>query len=178
MNLKRTIAAGALVLMSAAGVQAADIMGPIPSTPAPPPPPPPMAPAFDWSGPYIGAYGGYVVSAWIQGGVQAGYNIVRGSFLAGIEAQTGVAYTGGIGFEGNVNARLGFVLGSRFLVYGEAGVGILLPGATYLWNAGGGVEVGLGTALSLFTEAKIVGAFGGGTIGYAFQAGLNWHPGN
>jgi opacity protein-like surface antigen len=179
MNLKRTIAAGALVLMSAVGAIAADIPAPIAVTPPPPPPPAPMAPAFDWSGPYVGAYGGYVFGGvWIQAGVQAGYNMVRGNFLAGLEAQAGAAFLGGtVAFEGNLNARLGFVLGSRFLLYGEAGLGIVIPAPVYLWSAGGGLEIGLGTSASLFAEAKVVGAFGGG-IGYSVQGGLNWHPGN
>lgn len=175
MNLKRTIAAGALVLMSAAGTQAADLpMAPM--APPPPPPPAPMAPAFDWSGPYIGFYGGYAVGpAWIQAGVQAGMNVVRNHLLFGAEVQAGAIYAGGFGFEANLNGRLGFILGSRFLVYGEAGVGVALPPPTYLWTAGGGIEIGLGNAASLFTEAKLIGAFGGGTIGYTIQAGVNFH---
>ena len=73
MSMKRTLAAGAADLPT------------IPT--APPPPPAPVAPAFDWAGPYVGAYGGAILSPTVgQAGIQAGFNIVRGGFLAGIEA--------------------------------------------------------------------------------------------
>jgi opacity protein-like surface antigen len=180
MKLKRTIAAVALALMSAAGAQAADIPAPIAITPpAPPPPPAPIAPAFDWSGPYVGAYGGFVFGAvgWYQAGVVIGYNMMRGNFLAGLETELGAAFGVAIAFEGYANGRLGFVLGSRFLLYAEAGAGALVPAGGFLWNAGGGVEVGITSGMSLFVEGNALFAGAATYVGTAVQAGLNWHVG-
>jgi opacity protein-like surface antigen len=180
MDLKRIIAAGAIVLMSAAGAQAADIPAPIAVTPpAPPPPPAPMAPAFDWSGPYVGAFGGFVFGAtsWWQAGAVIGINMVRGNFLAGLEAELGAAYGGGFAFEGYANGRLGFVLGSRVLLYAEAGAGGVFPALGFLWNAGGGMEIGIGQSMSLFVEGNALFAAPAAYVGTAVQAGLNWHVG-
>ena len=177
MNLKRTIAAGALVLMSAAGTQAADVVGPIAITL--PPPPPPMTLAFDWSGPYVGAFGGFVFNGvWYQAGIQAGHNMVRGNFLAGLEAELGAAFGGALAFEGYANARLGYILGSRILVYGEAGVGGILPGGGFFWNAGAGLEIAVGQSLSLFAEGNVLFAAPAVYSGVAVQGGINWRIGN
>ncbi len=172
MKFKRTLAAAAIVLGSAVAANAADI----PMAPPAPPPPPPPAPSFDWSGPYVGAYGGYVFGVgWIQTGAQAGYNFDMGGFVAGIEGQLGAVWTlpGLIG-EANVNARAGVVLGDA-LLYGEAGVGVLFPGFVPTWNAGGGIEFAVTNDISLFGEAKALGFFGGGVFGVTVQGGLNWH---
>jgi hypothetical protein len=135
------------------------------------------APAFDWSGPYIGVYGGALFGGTTVGeaGIQAGFNIVRGRFLAGLEAQVGAVFAGGtFSYEAYLNGRLGFILGDRFLLYGEAGVGTLA--GTFVWTGGGGIEIALRDAWSLFVEAKAIGAFGGGGIAaYGVQGGINWH---
>jgi outer membrane immunogenic protein len=171
----RTLALGivgsALVTTS---VLAADL--PPPPAGAPPPPPPMAAPAFDWSGPYIGAYGGVFLPATAgQAGIQAGFNVVRGRFLAGLEAQVGAVFGGGgFTYEAYLNGRLGFILGDRFLLYGEAGVGML--GGIFIWTGGGGMEIALREAWSIFAEAKAIGVFGGGGIAaYTVQGGINWH---
>ena len=172
MFLKRTLAAAAIVVGTAAAANAADI-----PTIAPPPPPPPVAaPAFDWSGPYVGAYGGYIVGAGIaQTGVQAGYNFMLGDmFVAGVEVQGGGIWTfPGLLGEANVNARLGAAFG-QVLVYAEAGVGIIFPGG-FTWNAGGGIEYAINSNISVFGEGKAIGAFGGGYIGTSVQGGVNFH---
>ena len=167
MFLKRTLAAGAIVVASAASAYAADIpMAPV----APPPPPAPVAPVFDWAGPYAGVYGGFFFGpGLIQTGVQAGYNFVSGGFLAGIEASAGAVISGGIGFEGTLNARLGAILGSRVLLYAEAGFGYIVPPGAFLISVGGGAEFAVGQSASVFAEAKWYG--GGITV----QGGLNWH---
>lgn len=172
MFLKRTLAAAAIVLGAATAANAADI----PTIAPPPPPPPPPAPVFDWSGPYIGAYAGYVFGVgWVQTGVQAGYNFDLGGLVAGIEGQIGPTFTlPGIIGEVNVNARAGFGLGQA-LIYGEAGVGYLISPSVFTWNAGGGVEFLINTDMSVFAEAKALGAFGGGVFGVSVQGGLNWH---
>lgn len=179
MVLKRTVAAAALVLTGTVAASAADL-SPTYSPIAPPPPSPYVpAPAFDWSGPYVGAYGGYMfIAGFAQFGVQAGYNFMLGTnFLAGIEVQGGGIFAfPGLGAEGNLNARLGATFGN-ILVYGEAGVGVIWPVA-YTWNAGGGVEYAINRNMSLFGEAKAVGGFGGGLLGVSAVGGVNWHIGN
>jgi opacity protein-like surface antigen len=178
--LNRILLAGAFVVGTTVAAAAADLPPP-PMAPAPPPPP--MAsPAFDWSGMYFGIYGGAItdfVTAIGQAGAQVGFNMQRGSFVAGLELQAGVIFAGGaFGYEADANAKLGFALGQRALLYGEAGVGLL--GATgtmtFVWNAGGGIEFAIRDPMSIFAEAKVVGAFGGGVpVAYLFQGGLNWH---
>jgi len=183
MLMKRTLAAGALVLASAVAASAADL----PTIPAPPPPPPTaVAPAFDWSGPYVGAFGGGIFNdpfdpIW-QVGLQAGFNMQRGSFVVGAEAYAEYRFSTGFGnhWSAGANARVGAVLGERVLVYGEAGAGyVFTAGGFPVWTAGGGVELGLGEAMSLFTEVKAINTFGGGpaTRGTQIQAGLNFHIG-
>lgn len=173
MIFKRFLIAGAFVVGTAAAANAADL----PMTPMAPPPPPPMAaPAFDWSGLYFGFNGGvfYTGTIYPSLGAQVGFNMVRGRFLAGIEAEAGVIYTGAIIPEAYLNGRLGFVLGERVLLYGEAGVGFIFgPGP--VWDAGAGLEIGIRDTLSIFTEAALIGAFGGGTVAYSITAGVNFH---
>jgi len=168
------VVAGVVAAMLVSGAaQAADV-GPtaLPATPPAVPLPPP--PGFTFAGPYVGTYGGLMIGEAYQGGIQGGFNFVRGPILVGAEAQVGVTYNGGFGFEGNLNARVGAVLGDRILAYGEAGVGIIL--GTPIYTAGGGVELGLGRSLSVFAEAKAVGAFGSPFSTFQVQGGINWHP--
>ena len=164
----------------ATSVNAADLPQ-APTVAAPPPPPPPMAaPGFDWSGLYVGGYAGLLWDAgidFVQLGAQAGFNIVRGALLAGIEGQVGaVLVLPGVGLEADINARLGAVLGQRVLLYGEAGVGIIT--GTPIWTAGGGIEVGLRQSLSVSAEAKALFTFPTTFQGVTVQLGMNFHPGN
>jgi outer membrane immunogenic protein len=176
MLIKRAVAASAMLMAGIVAASAADIP---PIIPPPSPPPPPPAPTFDWTGPYVGIYGGHILSTpRNQAGVQAGFNIARGALLAGVELQAGAMFAGGtVVFEGNLNGRLGAVLGDRFLLYGEAGVGTI-GFSTYTYTFGGGAEVAIADAISIFAEAKGLGAFGGGCCVTTVQVGLNWHPGN
>lgn len=171
MFLKRTLAAGAILIGTAFAANAADL----PTIPAPPPPM--AAPAFDWSGMYIGAYGGVLAPVFYEAGVQAGINRVRGNFLFGGEAQVGIGFLPGFGIDAFVNGRLGFILGSRVLLYGELGAGaIILPGFTPLWTAKGGIEFALGTSVSLFAEGGLLGTFAPfAPAGRVIQVGVNWH---
>ena len=176
MFVKRIAAAAALVLTGTIAANAADLTPAYNPPPAVAPAPYVPAPSFDWSGPYIGAYGGYVFGVgWIQTGVQAGYNFDLGGFVVGIEGQLGADWTlpGLIG-EANANAKAGVVLGQA-LLYGEAGVGLLFPGPGFGWNAGGGLEFAVTNEMSLFVESKALGLFGGGLYGVSVQGGLNWH---
>ncbi|MCW5715707.1 MAG: hypothetical protein KIT43_14440 [Bauldia sp.] len=169
------VVAGAVAAMLVAGsVQAADV-GPIalPATPPAVPLPPP--PGFSFAGPYVGTYGGMLVGeSAFQAGLQGGFNFVRGPLLVGAEAQVGVLFGGGIGFEADLNARVGAVLGERFLVYGEGGIGLFA--GTPIYTAGGGVEIGIGQSISVFAEAKAVGALGSPISTFQVQGGINWHP--
>jgi len=171
MFLKRTLIAATFVVGSAVAANAADII----PAPPPPPPAPPMAPAFDWSGPYVGAYAGYMFGPGLaQVGAQAGYLWDLGGFVVGLEGQVGGGFAfPGIFGEANLNARAGYGFGD-LLAYAEAGVGVLWP-ITYTWNAGGGLEYAINSDMSVFGEAKAVGAFGGGIFGVSVQGGLNWH---
>jgi len=175
--------AGALLVAGAVSANAADL----PTLPAAPPPPPPapVAPAFDWSGPYVGAYGGAILyppgDPIYQIGAQAGFNFQRGAFLVGAEAYGEYRLSTGFGnhWSAGANARAGAVLGERFLLYGEAGVGYVFQGGGFpVWTAGGGVEVGLGRAASIFAEAKAIGTFTGFCCGTQIQGGVNFHIGN
>jgi opacity protein-like surface antigen len=176
MKIARTVLLAVVgSALIATGAIAADLPR-APTVVAPPPPPPMAAPAFDWSGMYVGAYGSYFSGdPFILLGVQAGYNMVRNHFLAGIEAQAGAYYAfPSIGFHGSLNGRLGFILGERFLIYGEAGVGAVLPGA-FIWTGVAGAEVALGSTWSIFVEGGLLGELGVGPAGYLIQAGVNWH---
>ncbi len=189
MFMKRILVAGAAGAFLAAGVvaaSAADLPAPPPVAPAPPPPVA-MAPGFDWGGPYIGAYGGAIFNAPFDPiyeiGLQAGFNMARGAFLAGLEGYAEYRFSTGFGnhWSAGANARLGAVLGERVLLYGEAGVGYVFTGGGFpVWSAGGGIELGLAQAVSLFTEVKAIAPFGAGpgALGVQVQAGLNFHPGN
>ena len=180
MFVKRILAAGAFVVATAFAASAADI----PMTPVAPPPPPPPAPVFDWSGPYAGISGGYVNYFGFPGYSlnvfsQAGYNFVRGGFLAGFEVQGGLHFNPpvfGPTAEVDLNARVGFVLGERVVLYTEAGIGHVFLVPTNIWTAGGGIEFGVGQAASLFLEAKARGDINiGWCCGLELQTGLNWH---
>ena len=183
--LKRFLVAGAFVVGTTLAAAAADLPSPPPVAPAAPPPP--MAsPAFDWSGPYIGVYGSFLANFagpayGVGAGVQAGFNIQRGSFVVGLELQAGVIYDitfGAFGFDPQLNARLGFAVGERALVYAEGGAGAIIAsgvGTTPFWTAGGGLAFAIRDPMTAFGEVKVLAPFGGGGMIYIFQAGLNWH---
>ena len=142
------------------------------------------ASGFDWSGYYAGMFPAFTYPSAIQGGLQTGYNFVRGSFLVGIEAQYSLTYVGvgapgdliwGLASEDDFNLRMGAILGSRVLLYTEAGVGFRV--GSYRWTAGGGVEVAVGSNFSIFAEVKAVGLFGSGFVGPMIQSGVNWYRG-
>ncbi len=175
MFLKRTLVAGLVVAATTVAANAADLT---PLAPAPMAPQPMMSPTFSWGGPYVGAYGGYlfVGPGYGQAGAQAGYNFVSGGFLAGLEVQAGALIQSGIAFEGNLNARAGVILGSKLLLYGEGGLGWIPASSNFTYTFGGGAELAVGTALSVFAEGKAFGVLGGTCCGVVVQAGINWHP--
>ena len=148
------------VSVAACGVaQAADLPA---YEPAPPAPMSYTSASYDWSGAYLGLHGGYLWSdadytaddaldpvdfsrgsidadGWLAG-VHAGYNVMLGSFVLGVEGD--LAWSNADGSEGNtplvpadsfsqidvdvewmgnLRARAGYAI-DRFLVYGTGGV--------------------------------------------------------
>ena len=160
-------AAGALMMTS--GAMAADLPVMVAA-----PPPVVTAPAFNWAGAYVGAFGGWSIGIF-DAGVQAGYNMVSGGFVGGIEARVGAGFAGGAFAFGTLSARAGFLAGPNVLLYGAAGIGIASIGAVTFYTVGGGVEFAVGSNMSLFVEGRALGLFGGGCCGASIQAGLNWH---
>jgi outer membrane immunogenic protein len=142
----------------------------------------PPEPAPDWSGPYLGIFGG----ALHQIGLQAGYDrVLAGNLLAGVSGQVAGVFCvdlSGCGrwyFEGGLNVRLGYLVDPRVLLYAKAGLGYIagsffdvLGGPFY--TVGGGLEVALSRRVSGFMELKGVGAAGGGLIDANFQGGYSF----
>jgi len=138
-TLKTTILCSAAVLMLSAPTFAADAV----MEQAPAPAPVEAAPvASDWSGAYLGAYGGYgwnkhktdegnINADGFKGGAYGGYNFQNGQFVYGGEADLG--YSGGDetrngikakqGVEGSVRARAGIDL-NPVLLYGTGGLAV------------------------------------------------------
>ncbi len=122
MFLKRILAAGAFVVASAVAANAADIP---PMTPPPPPPMAPPAPIFDWSRSLCRRL--WRLPLRSRASSRPACRLATTSPAAAsspaLRRKTGAVIGGGVGFEGNVNARVGALLGYKLLVYGEGGVG-------------------------------------------------------
>jgi outer membrane immunogenic protein len=127
----------------------------------------PVSPAYNWSGFYIGAMGGYgsTSSQRIKGefaGGTAGANWQMSYVVVGVEAEGAWSNIGrpSNGFTsydaqalGSVNGRLGVAI-DNFLLYGKGGFAFLSDTVTVPafaasgtkihpgWDAGAGVEVG------------------------------------
>ncbi len=145
----KTIGVSALALVGSAGLAlAADL----PNYQSPPssqvynP-----APAFDWTGPYVGLTGGYgwgTSDGWL-GGAFAGYNFqVTPNWVAGIEGDIVGSGKKTNGWDSSLRARLGYAY-DRYLLYGTGGLAfgdIKNGGATATrtgWAIGAGVEAAL-----------------------------------
>lgn len=136
--------------------------------------------SFDWSGFYIGAFGGYgwgetddgFDSVDIEGalaGGTVGYNHQMGQFVVGLEADgawSGIegddaAFDTSIDWLSTVRGRVGFAL-DNFLIYGTGGAaigevsyddGIVDDSDTRVgWTAGGGVEAAVTDNISIKGE--------------------------
>lgn len=130
----------------------------------------------DWSGLYFGTLGGWSTTFGLsEFGVQVGYNFAWDRFVAGLEIETTHPGAGGALINASLNARAGYAVGDRVLVYGEAGIGEWLFVPTY--TLGGGVEFAVGDQMSLFAEAKAQGFIGGGIFGTVIRGGVNVHFG-
>ncbi len=176
MLFKRTLAAGALALMGAVGAHAADLPVTVPTYTPPVVTMP--TPTFNWGGVYVGAFGGYTFGlATADIGMLAGYNFVSGNFLAGAEARVGVGLAGPA-FFGSLNARAGYIVSPNLLLYGVGGVGYIPAVTTVTYTFGGGAEFAINNNLSVFGEARGLGAFGGGCCLLTLQTGLSYHIGH
>lgn len=163
-TLKTMILASAAVLTLSAPVLAADVI----TEQAPAPEAAYQAPQADWSGAYLGVYGGYgwnknktsvgkLDADGIKGGAYGGYNLQNGQFVYGAEGDIGYSgakennfgYKAKQGVEGSIRARAGIAL-DPVLLYGTGGVAITdskLSGPlgseskTHVgWTAGAGAE--------------------------------------
>jgi outer membrane immunogenic protein len=145
----RTLGASAIALVAGSGMAfAADLPG------YEPPPPAQVynpAPAFNWTGPYLGLIGGYAwgTSAGWMGGAYAGYNFqVDPNWVLGIEGDVTAASKSSNSWDSTVRGRIGYAY-DRYLFYGTGGVAfgdIKNNGASVTrtgWTAGLGVEAAL-----------------------------------
>ena len=147
----RTIGVSALALVGSAGMAlAADL-------PNYQPPPASQvynpAPAYDWTGPYVGLTGGYgwgTSSGWI-GGAYAGYNFqVNPNWVVGLEGDIVATGKSSNSWDSTLRGRLGYAY-DRYLFYGTGGVAfgdIKNAGASTTrtgWTLGAGIEAALTT---------------------------------
>lgn len=121
-----------------------------------PPPPAMVSPtpiAYNWSGFYIGAHGGYGFAdgdfedGFVIGG-QAGFNWQWNTFVLGVEGDGSFVDFDDVDVLGTLRLRGGFAL-DRFLVYGTGGAAF---GPDLGWVAGGGAEFALTDSVSLGAE--------------------------
>lgn len=185
MNIaKRVLAglAGTAMMIPASAALAADVPPMIPMQPPAIVVPPPAG--FDWQGPYAGAFLTlYVLTDPSDVGIsaaggQAGFNIVRGSFLFGPQVRVGI-YVPETDFLVTAGPRIGVILGAqdRILVYAAASFGWIpqAPDPSSFYTFGGGVEVGIGERLSVFAEARALGVPTLGCCGAIVTMGANFH---
>jgi outer membrane immunogenic protein len=173
----------------------------------------------EWAGFYIGANGGYLqttanpnVSLPPSGGFdgefiggQIGYNIQRGAFVFGVEADiegaaNSVAHSYliplyGVNDYGSVVGRVGYSFG-RALVYGRGGLAwgdTKLAGLDFTstgYTVGGGIAWKVGPRWSVFGEYDYVDLGKESVPGFrdgpgftekydfnVFKLGVNWHVG-
>ena len=152
------------------------------------------AASFDWTGFYVGVYGGFgfghadfddgLYEPDIEGGLAGGtvgYNMQSGNFVYGIEADGGwagfesqddlVDIRGNLNWTSTVRGRLGFAF-DNFMIYGTGGAafgGFEAPSfdeedTRIGWTAGGGVEASLTEHISAKVEYLFMD-FGDDTIG-------------
>lgn len=140
----------------------------------------PVAPAEDWSGPYVAGYGGYGVSGTNVGvaGAQAGYNWIIGNdwYVGGaIDASAQVSTPNTAYYTGML--RAGKEVAPGFLAFGSLGYGTTGTGVgTQYWSGGLGGHYMLGSNLFATGEVDFLTPVGGGTTrGFAkLGIGLNF----
>lgn len=156
----RTIGAGALALTASAGMAfAADL-------PTYTPPPASQvynpAPAFSWTGPYLGLTGGYGwgSSSGLKGGGYAGYNFqINPNWVVGVEGDLMASGQRTNHWDSSVRGRLGYAY-DRYLFYGTGGVAfgdIRNNGSSKTrtgWTLGAGVEAALTNNMTARVEYR------------------------
>jgi outer membrane immunogenic protein len=146
------VSASALALLVGAA-SAADLPPPMAPMPAPMLAPTPIA--YNWSGFYVGAHGGYgwgggaIADGFVVGG-QVGVNWQWNSFVLGAEGDGSFVDWGGTEAVGTARLRGGFAFG-RFLAYGTGGAAFQ-DFNDVGWVAGGGGEYALTDNISLGVE--------------------------
>ena len=180
MRLTRRLLVGAVAtVLSTSAAMAAD---PI-FMPPPAPGPVVVAPQAMWTGAYFGTFLAITVPTggpplWKSLGVVGGYDFQVNRMVLGLNVRTSVPSPIGVGaplftglLDANLNIRAGFLVNDRFLAYGTAGLGIVMPAFPY-WTIGLGVEFAMSDRLHLFTELTRARALGGPPVGTAIQFGL------
>lgn len=119
---------------------------------------------FDWNRFYWGTIGG----AQHQLGVTMGYDHTFGQILAGVSARAGIIAWGDFKPDMAISARIGTLIGDRFLAYGTSSLGLRFGdvGAElpvfwdqfegFYWSVGAGFEIALSPRSSAFIEAHIM----------------------
>ena len=159
--------------MSAATIATSAVAADLPTIVTPPPP---MAsPAFNWTGPYFGVAGMVALGLpFLVVGVNAGWNAERGRLVYGGEV-SGLVQLQGPVFAASADAKIGFRVGDRMMLYATGGVAW---GGAFAVTYGGGFALGLGDALSLFGEIGQWNYPGMGATPPIVSAGINFHPRN
>lgn len=159
--MKRLIVALLVGTAGTAAVQAADPIVPV----APAPVYSPEVSVYDWDGFYAGIHGGAQFSGnthYVIGGF-AGYNVVDGSMVYGVEAQAD--YVANDDFEAGeyaVLGRVGTLVGPDTLVYGAAGFNYRDTSASidgWGYSFGGGVEHAVTDSIAVRGEVLGQGTF-------------------
>ena len=178
---KISASATALMMMAGSAV-AADVQ--VVVAPVAPPPPEPAV-TFSWDRFYVGAYGG--ISRFgtgpqsldgdeLLGGVWFGRNVqVGGNLVFGVDVMVGAIEE--TGFNAYILGRAGLLLGSRLLIYGALGVGIVPPHLADWPTAAAGIELGLGDSLSVRGQIMWFGLNNYPFMDVTVQGGLTWHIG-
>jgi outer membrane immunogenic protein len=138
--LRLAVSASALALLSGAAA-AADLPTMVPPPPAPMLSTTPLA--YNWSGFYIGAHGGWAFGsdAFDDGAVvggQIGFNWQFNNFVLGVEGDGSWADVGGADSLETIRLRGGMAF-DRFLAYGTGG-GAFQDFEDLGWVAGAGLE--------------------------------------
>lgn len=182
-ELFRMAGIGAIATVLSIGAARAADLAPVVVPAAPSVVVTPAPAGFDFAGPYVGivvepvflpGFGGL---DWVNIQGQAGFNIVPGRILFGAVAKLGAYSLSGAGLAADANARVGFLVRDNILAYATAGGGFYGPGfgSPHL-NFGGGIEIGLGSRLSLRLEAGGEW-FPGFPIYPSVSTGINFHFG-
>lgn len=178
-NLKGLMLAAAASALTAGGAMAADLT-PIMTTPTTTVTAPPAA-AFAWAGPYAGISGSMDFCGgwcWVNANANVGYNFVSGSMLFGAQGTVGYWWNGSSdSWLIGASARAGYIFGNA-LAYAKVGyIGYGPTSISNYYTITGGLELGIGQAVSLFAEGGVEREFGGGTWYPRVEVGLNWHFG-